>query len=415
MASPIQRDAIMPRSGDARPLASRARALFYLLMVLNMHMECSLGTLRWTLETDGWLWPLHESQLGQGAMTWCAVPQQLLDLDGAKEHVDALARAIVPHGAGCIDRMRLLSRITSAAMLLSAFAALLPRGRGIVLTLSRRLPPAMSAAGMLLLDGLFQSCRDTNHRWQLPALCCLAMALDDSSCPSPEVREICVSAAGAMFAAAGWSKLTMSTGYPSLKWATGETLGYHLRGHSSAVATLLSSHQTLLASAAAGTLATELLGVLVVFLPATAARRWLVSMLAIAWAGFHVGVLLAMPNVSYLPSVLVHLLLLLPWAAPSPTAATASTSTSSTASPVTSTSTSVRSVALDHTDDPPAMSAEGARRGMRRLVVSGFAAASLWHVEQWPFTCVPMFSHLRGDWWRADCATAEQLVQLSQV
>ena len=36
--------------------------------------------------------------------------------------------------------------------------------------------------------------------------------------------------------------------------------------------------------------------------------------LALAWSGFHAGVLLAMPNVNYVPSAIVYLTLLVPWA-----------------------------------------------------------------------------------------------------
>mmetsp|Transcript_17998 Transcript_17998/g.59267 ORF Transcript_17998/g.59267 Transcript_17998/m.59267 type:complete len:89 (+) Transcript_17998:584-850(+) len=85
---------------------------------------------------------------------------------------------------------------------------------------ARRLPPALAAAAMLLLDGLFQSTRDTNHRWQLPSLFLVALALDDPAKPSPSAREVCIAAAGGMFGAAAWSKLTISSEgvLPTLAW-----------------------------------------------------------------------------------------------------------------------------------------------------------------------------------------------------
>lgn len=151
----------------------------------------------------------------------------------------------MPEGVGCASALRLLSLATSVLLLLSALGPALPArrgGKGAALMLARRLPPALAAAAMLLLDGLFQSTRDTNHRWQLPSLFLAALALDDPAKPSPSAREVCIAAAGGMwaarcvvckeaphgaeglhvsrFGAAAWSKLTISSEgvLPTLAW-----------------------------------------------------------------------------------------------------------------------------------------------------------------------------------------------------
>ena len=74
----------------------------------------------------------------------------------------------------------------------------------------------LKAAGMLLCDGLFEAARDTNHRWLLPSLCFAILALDDPAAPSAGVREAVLVATSCVFGAAGYSKLTASTGWPQL-------------------------------------------------------------------------------------------------------------------------------------------------------------------------------------------------------
>ena len=79
-----------------------------------------------------------------------------------------------------------------------------------------------------------------------------------------------------------------------------------------------------------------------------------------------------MPNVNYVPSAIVYLTLLVPWA----TAPTA--------------------------EAPPAP-AERRWVVVRAAIALAYGGAALTHTEFWPVTSVPMFSHLRDAGWVRAC------------
>lgn len=169
----------------------------------------------------------------------------------------------------------------------------------------------------------------------------------------------------------------------------------------------------------------ETCGALVLLLPAGTLRRRLLPLLAAGWATFHVGVMLCMPNVAYLPSAIGYVLLLPPWA-PAPPRQGRMRELGPAATVV-----GARSCAPDDGAkfvgdggedtircDPRTWSGEVIRLVVGRLVACGFAAAALWHAEMWPLTCVPMFAHLRTEAWRVGgdggCVPPFALEQLSR-
>eukprot|EP00750_Incisomonas_marina_P033559 INCI9899.3.p1 GENE.INCI9899.3~~INCI9899.3.p1 ORF type:complete len:783 (+),score=68.84 INCI9899.3:917-3265(+) len=202
--------------------------------------------------------------------------------------------------------------------------------------------------------------RDSNHRLLLPAACCLWLAINDygqhgawsldqavrrvvgprfwpfgisafrdelrcgtsgMQLPKPVAvsRRLCLVTAVCVFFSAGFSKMTQGQESWSIAWANGETLGFKMRARPTGagdVGTLpklltpLLHEKGLIPPLAASSLAMEVLAPLAL-LPWPWPRR----LLALSWAAFHVGVLVTMYNVNYMPSAIVYLTLVLDWGA----------------------------------------------------------------------------------------------------
>lgn len=186
-----------------------------------------------------------------------------------------------------------------------------------------------------------QMMRDSNHRLLLPAACCLWLAINDygqhgawsfdhavrrvigprlwpfghstfrdklrggtssaeATLPKPIAvsRRLCLVTAVCVFFSAGFSKMTQGHESWSLAWASGETLGLKMRagpagdGESNTLPKLLTPllrENGLIPALAASSLAVEVLAPL-----ALGPWVWPRRVLSMAWAAFHVGVLLTM-------------------------------------------------------------------------------------------------------------------------
>ena len=337
-------------------------------------MRAATGRIR---SAADWSWRLR-----------CTAPRGGQHLDSAKWLADA-SRGPSPaiHGsAACRAAAFWFGPYLAVTLVLCILTSIRPRRWPY---LARRIPPLLAALGMLLCDGLFEAARDTNHRWLLPSLCFAILALDDPAAPVAGAREAVLVATSSVFGAAGCSKLTASTGWPQLGWARGQTLRWHLATRRRLwAARLLLDHPPMMTAAAASTIFFELSGVALLVLELAGLRRRLAPLrpailvvLALAWSGFHAGVLLAMPNVNYVPSAIVYLTLLVPWA----TGAAAATR------------------------------APAERRWVvvRAAIALAYGGAALTHTEFWPVTSVPMFSHLRDAEWTRACLKPEQTAQLA--
>ena len=62
----------------------------------------------------------------------------------------------------------------------------------------------------------------------------------------------------------------------------------------------------------------------------------------------------------------------------------------------------------------PGPADERLRCAMQPLLLLCFAYASVTRTEPWPFTCVPMFSHLRDESWSSFCLTTPQAKLFAQ-
>ena len=279
---------------DRQTILRASRALFYALTMINMHVELGRAG-------RGWEW---RTELGASAEGWCVTPQPLMDLSGLKTVADRVLRALVPPSE-CSAWMALLGPLNSLLLCAAALRVAWPSSR---LARLARPAPALCAACMLLLNAIFQSVRDTNHRWVLVSLCCVVLALDDPSEPAEAAHAACAAAAGCLFGAAGWSKLTgLGAGAPSLRWASGDALRFALSGNrANTWAAELLQRPALLRLSAAASLLLEL-GSPVVLLLLPAPRRGAraeraaaagVCALSLSWVAFHLGAPSAWPQVT---------------------------------------------------------------------------------------------------------------------
>ena len=361
--------------GSRRTRRHVARCLFYLLQLLNMLIEIRTGMLMSSRSRRGFLpWPVNELQLSAQAIRWCRTPRSLMALDGGKALVDALLRALIP-GPQCELGMSCLATANFVAILLAALTSFWPWWFGRA---ARRVPAVVCAATFLALEATFEACSDSNHRFLLVGVCCAALALDDPIAPSEAVRELCASAAACIFGAAGISKLTgAGAGRPSLQWAYGGSLRWMLlkngamllqNGKKVAWMDWLLARPTIVHALGAGSLLLEVASLALLAPPTLLPQRSheaLLVLLCAGWAAFHVGILLTMPNVNYLPSVIMYsTLLVLP-------------------SPLFGSRAEVEAF------PPTAPVVERLARVCRAALIFGFAVATMLHTEAWPFSCVP--------------------------
>lgn len=310
------------------------------------------------VKQDFWRRP----QLVGAAWLWCEEKDlSLFALPtgrGLLPLVDVLARRLTRGSVDvCKRRMTVLGYVTGAAHVAGAVGAV------------PRLSALIAGASLLFLQALHQLGSGSNHRWLLPALAALCLSIDrrDGSFGKRLLLVLTV----AIFASAGYMKLCNGRTC-SFEWAGGGSLRWALQSPNVVesglrVRTLLRDNAFLARLAAVGTLLIECGAPL-----ALVARARLLHVMCGAWAAFHVGIFVAMPNVNYLPSAFVYVLLV----------------------------------------DLKGSAEKGRRDGLRALVgcvvVLTATVTTVHRAQAWPFTCLPMFSPRRDATWSKECMTLSQ-------
>ncbi len=363
---------------DRRPIASRARAAFYLLLAAYMNfVDLSIKP--------------H----------YCTTPRGFLYLTGVAVPLDDAIRYFVA-GEQCFLLMDVLFKSTTTFLVMAAISNQISLTEG---TLFRTMAPIGAACGMIILECIHETHRSSSKRWLLPTLCCVVLAVDDARAPSVAARRACCDAANALMAAACISKLTFGMGYrrwPTLAWATGDSLKWSLVGSGNITwlkELIVSSW--LQPALAAGTLFVEGLGAINLATPLRL-RAPLTILSFLSYAGLHLGILATM-RINYVSYILCYLTLAMPWAAVENYESSRHGSEGD------------RSGGGDRKLAVTTLAASRTRvlGSLRVLLVTGTLAASLFCLEEWPLTSVSMYSYQRNASWDSKCLTAEQARQLA--
>jgi len=299
-------------------------------------------------------WAPRASQMGQ--MTgheWCTSHDELLWLGGGLGPANKLLRYLIPQDSTCADKLVYadtalfwslsVAIITAGAIVAAEWkwpgwasrASVDRSGRGWAVWLVCRIPPIMTMCSFSLLEVTFQMVRDSNHRWSLPAVCIIFLALDNPLVPSVFIREQIITVSAWILAGAGYSKIHVTPNHPTdpavyltTTWMQGDTLRWHIGNafitneearQTWTLRAFLHLRQWTIPILASSTVLIELMGFFLLFrcfVPRS--RWWVVACLyfcTVAWSGMHLGILFTM-GIRYQPQMMSYWTLLLPWSPP---------------------------------------------------------------------------------------------------